>query len=554
MYVMKKWNEESKDHRDALLYAMGVDKQDVDKPVIGIINSWNEMNPGHYHFKDIIGLLKDIITEQGALPRELPVLGICDGMCSNTPGDNYSLPARDLVSAEVETLAELNSLDGMLLLSSCDKIVPGQLMGVFRVNIPSVVLTGGYMKAGSYNGELITITHTKQAYAAYKEGRITRQEYKEIVKHACPGPGTCPLMGTANTMCTVSEVLGLSPPGNATVPANSTEWLQMAKEAAIKIVELVKADKKPRDHIKKANFENAMKVVMATGGSTNAILHIPAIANQAGINISIEEFDTLSRDIPVLCTIYPSHPTFTMDDYHKAGGVIAVCRELADKGQLNPNTEGFFKSMGERLKNAKNHNTEVIHKVENPIFKTGGIAVLHGNLATNNAIVKVSAVDPSVFKFIGPARVYESQDSAWKALMNNEIPAGSVVVIRYEGPKGSPGMPHLETFMSAVVGKKMETKLALITDGRFSGATAGLAVGHVSPEAYEGGNIGLIRDGDIIRIDIMNRSLILDVSDKELESRRKSLKLIEKPAYGWLEHYRKCCTSADKGATIFWKS
>lgn len=551
---MKIWNEESKDHRDALLYAMGVDTKDVEKPVIGIINSWNEMNPGHYHFKDIIDLLKETIKEQGALPRELPVLGICDGMCSNTPGDNYSLPARDLVSADVETLAELNSLDGMILLSSCDKIVPGQLMGVFRANIPSVILTGGYMKSGSYKGELVTITHTKQAYAAYKEGKISREEYKEVVRNACPGPGTCPLMGTANTMCAVSEVLGLSPLGNAAVPACSDEWLKMAKEAAAKIVKLVKADKKPRDYIKKANFENAIKVVLATGGSTNAILHIPAIANQAGIDISIEEFDTLSKNVPVLSTIYPSHPKFTMDDYHKAGGVMAVCKELAEKGLLDLDAEGFFGSMKERLEYAKNYNTEVVHKVDNPIFESGGIAVLHGNLATNNAIVKVSAVDPSVFKFSGPARVYESQDSAWKALLNDEIPEGSVVVIRYEGPKGSPGMPHLETFMSAVVGKKMETKLALITDGRFSGATAGLAIGHVSPEAYEGGNIALIQDGDMIHIDILNRSLILEVSDEELANRRQNWKPVEKPAYGWLEHYRKYCTSADKGATIFWRS
>lgn len=549
--MLVKWTEEALDHRNALLYAMGVSEEEARHPVIGIINAWNEMNPGHYDFKEVVQSIKDEIARCGALPRELPVTGICDGICSNTDGDRYTLPARDLVSSEVETLAELNRLEGMILLASCDKVVPGMLMGVMRVNIPAVMLTGGYMDPGSYQGKMLTLTHTKQAYAAYVEGSMSREDYKQIVKKACPNVGVCPFMGTANTMCAFAEVLGLSPDGNASVRAQSPQWRQMAVDAAQKIVELVKNEVRPLDRIGRANFENAIRYVMATGGSTNSILHIPAVAAQAGIEISPDQFDAISRETPLISAIYPNHPNYTMVDFSAAGGLSTVIRELAKAGAWDTSTVGMFDTMQEKLARAHDSEHDVIRSADHAISPEGGIAVLHGNLGTESAVLKFSAVDPSVRKFCGKARVFNSQDESWNAMLRDEIKAGDVVVIRYEGPKGAPGMPHLETFMAAVLGKGLGTRIALITDGRFSGATGGIAIGHVCPEAYDGGNIALIRDGDEIEIDIANRKLDLHVSDDELTRRRTAFAPVEKPSTGWLKLYKNAVSSAHCGASIY---
>ena len=549
--MLVKWTEEALDHRNALLYAMGVSEEEARHPVIGIINAWNEMNPGHYDFKEVVQSIKDEIARCGALPRELPVTGICDGICSNTDGDRYTLPARDLVSSEVETLAELNRLEGMILLASCDKVVPGMLMGVMRVNIPAVMLTGGYMDPGSYQGKMLTLTHTKQAYAAYVEGSMSREDYKQIVKKACPNVGVCPFMGTANTMCAFAEVLGLSPDGNASVRAQSPQWRQMAVDAAQKIVELVKNEVRPLDRIGRANFENAIRYVMATGGSTNSILHIPAVAAQAGIEISPDQFDAISRETPLISAIYPNHPHYTMVDFSAAGGLSTVIRELAKAGAWDTSTVGMFDTMQEKLARAHDSEHDVIRSADHAISPEGGIAVLHGNLGTESAVLKFSAVDPSVRKFCGKARVFNSQDESWNAMLRDEIKAGDVVVIRYEGPKGAPGMPHLETFMAAVLGKGLGTRIALITDGRFSGATGGIAIGHVCPEAYDGGNIALIRDGDEIEIDIANRKLDLHVSDDELTRRRTAFAPVEKPSTGWLKLYKNAVSSAHCGASIY---
>ncbi len=550
--MIRKWNEESLDHRNALLYAMGKTDEDVKRPVIGIVNSWNEMNPGHYAFKDVIAEIKEEIYKGGCLPIELPVLGVCDGMCSNTSGDRYTLPTRDLVSSEVETVAELNGLEGMIMLATCDKVVPGEIMGALRVNIPTVMLTGGYMLAGHHNGHMITLTHTKQAYAAYIAGKITHEEYKDIVRHACPTPGACPFMGTANTMCATAEVLGLSPHGNASVRCGSPEWHQMARNAGKRIAELVKEEVRPLDIIGKENFLNAVRYMMATGGSTNSILHIPAMARQAGIDITPETFDEISRVIPCISTIYPNHPSYTMEDFSAAGGLGAVMKELAKGDLVDTNAKGMFGTLGDKIALSKNENTDVIRTIKNAYSTHGGLAVLHGNIGTDSAIVKFSAVDPSVYKFTGKAKIYDSQDDAWNAILKDEIVAGDVVVIRYEGPKGSPGMPHMETFMAAVLGKGLGTKIALVSDGRFSGATGGLAVGHVSPEAYEGGNLALLENGDEIEIDIENRSLKVKVSDEELLRRKENWKPLVKPAKGWLELYRENTTSAHRGATVYW--
>ena len=551
--MIREWNEESLDHRNALLYAMGISEEDAKRPVIGLVNSWNEMNTGHFPFdKTVIQEMKDEIYKAGGLALELPVTGICDGICSNTPGDRYTLPARDLVSSEVEMVAELNMLEGMVIMATCDKVVPGMLMGAFRVNIPTTMLTGGYMAAGCYEDRMLTLTHTKQAYAAYVEGDMSREEYKAIVRHACPTPGACPFMGTANTMCAMAEILGFSPHGNASVRSQSEKWHQMAREAARKVVEAVKEEKRPSDFVTQKSLENVVRYMMATGGSTNSLLHIPALARQMGFDITPETFDAISREVPLISTIYPNHPVYTMEEFDRAGGLGAVVKEMVKAGKIDADADGMFGTIRQKAELAENMDTDVIHPVAEPISEQGGLAVLHGNIGTDSAIVKFSAVAESAWIFDGPAKCYDSQDDAWHAILKDEIEAGDVVVIRYEGPKGSPGMPHMETFMAAVLGKGLGEKLALVSDGRFSGATGGLAIGHVSPEAYEGGNLALIQDGDMIHIDIRARKLTVDVSEEEFERRRKDWKPVEKPAMGWLKLYKNNCTSAHRGATIYW--
>jgi dihydroxy-acid dehydratase len=408
------------------------------------------------------------------------------------------------------------------------------------------------MQPGEYNGKMLTLTHTKQAYAAYIGGDMSRDDYKAIVRNACPTPGACPFMGTANTMCACAEVLGLSPPGNASVRSQSDEWRDMAKQAALRITEAVKQEIRPLDFINQASFENVVRYMMATGGSTNSLLHIPAMARQAGLDITPETFDALSREVPVLSSIYPNHKTWTMAEFSKAGGLDAVLKELVKGGKIDAASKGLFGSIGELAEKAENKNADVIRPVSNPINPQGGLAVLHGNIGSDSAIVKFSAVDKAAWKFSGKAKVYDSQDEAWNAILKDEIIAGDVVVIRYEGPKGSPGMPHMETFMAAVLGKGLGSDIALVSDGRFSGATGGLAVGHISPEAYEGGNIAFIRNGDMIHIDIEMRSLSVDISEDEFKKRRIGFVPVRKPAAGWLALYRKNTTSAHRGATVFW--
>ena len=505
--MIREWNEESLDHRNTLLYAMGISEEDAKRPIIGLVNTWNEMNPGHYPFdKALIAEMKEEIYKLGGLALELPISGICDGICSNTPGDRYTLPARDLVSSEVEMVANLNMLEGMVIMATCDKVVPGMLMGAVRVDIPTVMFTGGYMAAGHRSdGRMITLTHTKQAYAAYVEGSITREEYKDVVRHACPTPGACPFMGTAQTMCAMAEILGFAPHDNASTRSQSEKWHELARQAARQVMYAWEHEIRPSDILSQSSFENVVRYMMATGGSTNSLLHIPALARQADFDITPETFDAISREVPLLSTIYPNHPTYTMEDFDAAGGIGAVVKELAAAGKIDTDAKGMFGTIGDKAARAENKNHDVIHTVAAPIYEHGGLAVLHGNIGTDSAIVKFSAVDPAAWKFSGPAKCYDSQDDAWHAILKDEIVAGDVVIIRYEGPKGAPGMPHMETFMAAVLGKGLGSQIALVSDGRFSGATGGLAIGHVSPEAYEGGNLALIQDGDMVYIDIKCR-------------------------------------------------
>lgn len=535
--MIREWNEESLDHRNTLLYAMGISEEDAKRPIIGLVNTWNEMNPGHYPFdKALIAEMKEEIYKLGGLALELPISGICDGICSNTPGDRYTLPARDLVSSEVEMVANLNMLEGMVIMATCDKVVPGMLMGAVRVDIPTVMFTGGYMAAGHRSdGRMITLTHTKQAYAAYVEGSITREEYKDVVRHACPTPGACPFMGTAQTMCAMAEILGFAPHDNASTRSQSEKWHELARQAARQVMYAWEHEIRPSDILSQSSFENVVRYMMATGGSTNSLLHIPALARQADFDITPETFDAISREVPLLSTIYPNHPTYTMEDFDAAGGIGAVVKELAAAGKIDTDAKGMFGTIGDKAARAENKNHDVIHTVAAPIYEHGGLAVLHGNIGTDSAIVKFSAVDPAAWRFSGPAKCYDSQDDAWHAILKDEIVAGDVVIIRYEGPKGAPGMPHMETFMAAVLGKGLGSQIALVSDGRFSGATGGLAIGHVSPEAYEGGNLALIQDGDMVYIDIEARTLNVDVSEEEFARRKESWKPIVKPATG-------CCS------------
>lgn len=550
--MIRQWNEESLDHRNALLYAMGVSEEDAKRPVIGIVNSWNEMNPGHFPFKDVVAGIKKEIYDAGALALELPASGVCDGICSNTPGDRYTLPSRDLVCSEVETLAELNMLEGMLLLATCDKVVPGMIMGALKVNIPTVMFTGGYMAAGHHHGKMLTLTHTKQAYAAYMGNQISKEDYKAIVRSACPTPGACPFMGTANTMCATAELLGLSPFGNASVRSQTAKWNEMSKVAARRLVQLVFDQVRPLDVITRDNFENVVRYMMATGGSTNSILHIPSMARMAGIAIDPSFFDTISSQVPLISAIYPNHPDYTMEEFDKAGGLNAVVGELLAANKIIGGARGMFGTIEELSLGCRSEHEDVIRSCDNPINVQGGLAVLHGNLAPESCIVKFSAIPHGSRTFSGPAKVYESQDDAWQAMLHDEIVAGDVVVIRYEGPKGSPGMPHMETFMAAVLGKKMGCDIALVSDGRFSGATGGIAIGHVSPEAYDGGPIAFVRNGDVIHIDIENRSLRVDVSEEAFTRRRQGWEPLVKKASGFLALYRKMTSSAHNGASIYW--
>lgn len=408
------------------------------------------------------------------------------------------------------------------------------------------------MAAGHHDGQMLTLTHTKQAYAAYQSGKLSKSDYKAIVRSACPTPGACPFMGTANTMCATAEILGLSPFGNASVRSQTAKWHDLGKEAARRLVQLVKDEVKPLDLITRDNFENVVRYMMATGGSTNSILHIPAMARMAGIDIDPKFFDEISAQVPWISAIYPNHSTYTMEDFDRAGGLNAIISELLKEKKIIPTAKGMFGTIEQMTLGLTSVDHNVIRSCADPMHPHGGLAVLKGNIAPESCIVKFAAIPRGLWSFSGKAKVYESQDDAWHAMLNDEIKAGDVVVIRYEGPKGSPGMPHMETFMAAVLGKKMGSDIALVSDGRFSGATGGLAIGHVSPEAYDGGPIAFIEDGDIIHIDIEHRSLTVEVSEEEFARRRKGWKPIEKPASGFLALYRKMTSSAHSGASIYW--
>ncbi len=539
---------ESIAHRVALLRAEGYDRDATGRPIVGIFNSWNEANPGHFHLNSVAQAVKAGVWAAGGLPLEMPVTGICDGMCSNHPGDRYTLPSRDLLAAEIETMAEGNWVDGMVLLGTCDKVVPGMIQAAARLDLPTIIVTGGYMVPGDFHGEMVTISATKEKYPQLLEGRLTQADYDHLVDTACPGVGACPFMGTANTMCALAETMGLSLPGNSTVSATDGRLLRLAREAGERAVALVRDGVTARHMINAHGIENAIRAQMAFGGSTNAIMHLIAIAREVGIPLALDDFDRLSRETPYLCRLFPSG-RFTLADFDTAGGLSALLREMlpllhGDQPTVTGST------VAENVAGAARKRPEVIATLEKPLDREGGLAVLRGNLAPEGAVVKHAAVKPDMLRHRGPAMVFNSEAEGWQALLDGRIQPGSVVVIRYEGPCGSPGMPHLETFMASLCGKKLDDSVALITDGRFSGATKGPAVGHVSPEAYMGGPLAAVQDGDVIAVDIPARTLTLELDEMEIARRLAIVQHPQKPAPGWLGVYRRLATSASDGAML----
>jgi len=534
-------------HR-SLLRACGLSGDDFDKPFIGIANSFTDIVPGHIHLKELVEFVKEGIIAAGGIPFEFDTMAVCDGISMNHEGMKYSLPSREIIAATVESMAKGHAFDGLVLIPSCDKVVPGMIMGASRVNIPSIVVTGGPMIAGRYKDKNIDLITVFEAVGEHSAGKISESEVLEIEKHACPGPGSCSGLFTANTMACISETLGLSLPLCATTHAMTEENNKMAYDSGYKIIELVEKDIKPSDILTQEAFNNAIAVDMALGGSSNTALHIPAIANEIdGVSVDLDLFDKISREVPHIALISPAGED-TMMDLHLAGGIPAVLKTLGDKIDHSPLTVSG-RSIGENLKNAENKNTDVIRPLDNPVHEDGGIAILKGNLAPNGSVVKKGAVAENLMHLKGPAKVFNSEEEVTEAIFNHEIEERDIVVIVYEGPKGGPGMREMLNTTSALAGMGIKD-VGLITDGRFSGGTRGPCIGHVSPEAMADGPIGAVRDGDIIEIDINNRSINVELSDEEIAMRLKSRKNPDKKVDGWLALYQKLVQSADSGAIL----
>lgn len=535
-------------HR-SLFYAMGFTPEDLEKPLIGIVNAFNEIIPGHGHLKDLAQAAKLGVSAAGGTPIEVPAIGVCDGIAMGHKGMNFSLPSRELIADSIEAIAQAHALDGLVLIPNCDKIVPGMLMAAARINIPCIVVSGGPMLAGRYQGKSISVSQIFEAAGQYESGKISAEELAALEQSACPGYGSCAGLFTANTMNCLTEVLGMALPGNGTIPAaNSGARKMLAKRSGALLVDLVNKDIKPRDILTQKAFENAITLDMGIGGSSNTVLHLTAIAHEAGIDIPLTLFDSISAKTPYITKLSPSG-THHLQDLNEAGGINAVMYELNKAGVLHTDALTVTGPLSDRLENAQTTWPDVIHSIENPYRKTGGIAVLSGNLAPENAIVKESAVESDMLIFEGPAHVFNSEEEVLEALLNKQVHDGEVVVIRYEGPKGGPGMKEMLNPTAIITG--MGLRVALLTDGRFSGATRGACIGHVCPEAMEGGPIALVENGDLISIDIPKRSLQLLVSDEELEKRRQTWVRPEpRVKSGYLARYAKLVSSANKGAVL----
>lgn len=535
-------------HR-TLFHAMGYSDEDLQKPLIGIVNSFNEIIPGHMHLREIAQAVKLGVAAAGGTPIEFPAIGICDGIAMGHNGMKYPLASRELICDSIEAVTNGHAFDGLVMIPNCDKIVPGMLMAAGRVNIPTVVVSGGPMLAGRHKGKDISVSTMFEAAGKVESGQMTQEEMTEMEFQACPGCGSCSGLFTANTMNCMTEVLGMGLPGNGTIPAAYFGARRiLAKKAGAVIMDLVKKDIKPRDIMTMESFENAIAVDMAIGGSTNTVLHLPAIAHEAGIDLPLQKFDEISRKAAYICKMSPGG-TYHMQDLNEAGGICAVMKELTKLNIIHTDAKTVTGTIGERIANAHNERPEVLHSVGNAYMNKGGIAILTGNLAPDGSVIKESAVEPDLLTYTGTAKCYDSEEEAIQAIIGGEIKEGHVVVIRYEGPKGGPGMREMLNPTAVITG--MGLKVALLTDGRFSGASRGACIGHISPEAMEGGPIALIHDGDTISIDIPNRKLQLEVSDEELAKRKAAWKQPEpKVKTGYLSRYARLVTSANTGAVL----
>ncbi len=548
---MMKSGDDRAPHR-SLMKALGWTDREIAKPQIGVVCAFNEIIPGHKELRKIGEAVKAGIREAGGNPVEFPTIGVCDGIAMGHSGMKYSLASRELIADSVEVMAMAHPFDALVFIPNCDKIVPGMLMAALRLNLPSIFISGGPMLAGHVKGgdkRGMSLSSMFEAVGKHASGTMDDDEFLEWENSACPTCGSCSGMYTANSMNCLCEAIGIALPGNGTIPAVYAERERLAKEAGYKIMELLEKDIKAKDIINSSSLENALKVDMALGCSTNTMLHLPAIAHEAGIKINIFDANKHSSEVPNLCHLAPAGPDH-MEDLYLAGGVMAVMKEMSKRNLLDLDCMTVTgKAIKDSVEKAHNYNPEVIRPIDNPFMPTGGIAVLKGTLAPAGAVVKKSAVAPEMYKHCGKARVYDSEEEAIKAIFGNEIKAGDVIVIRYEGPKGGPGMREMLSPTSAIAGMGLDKSVALITDGRFSGATRGASIGHVSPEAADMGPIGLVHDGDIISIDIENGRLDLMVSEDELERRRKSFVPKEpKIKTGYLARYAKHVSSANEGA------
>lgn len=532
-------------HR-ALLKSVGVTDSDLAKPFIGIANAWNDIVPGHKHLRELAEKVREGIREAGGVPFEFGVIGICDGIAMGHEGMSYSLPSREIIADSIEVMTQAHRFDGIVMLGTCDKIVPGMLMASLRMNIPTIVVTGGAMLPGRLDGKDLTLISSFEAVGSVGAGKMTLEELKKIEDTCCPGCGSCQGLYTANTMACMTEALGLSLPGCACAYAVGSRKKRIAEESGQRIVQLVKEDIKPLDIVSRESFENAIRVDMSIGGSTNTVLHLTAIASEGGIELGLDDFDRISAETPHISHMSPGGP-YSMKDLEEAGGIPAVMSRIKKLKDL-PTVSG--RTIKAITKAAKVERPEVIRTPADPVHKTGGISILYGSLAPEGAVVKSGAVSDKMLKFTGKARVFDCEADAIKAILGRKIKPGDVVVTRYCGPKGGPGMPEMLGPTSAIAGMGLSESVALVTDGRFSGGTRGPCIGHVTPEAVEGGPIGLLKDGDTIVIDIPGKKLDVKLSKAEIEARKKTFKPKQKKLTGYLARYAKNVTSASKGGLI----
>lgn len=545
--AMKKGLERAA-HR-ALLKSLRLTDREIVAPWVGVANSWNEIVPGHVHLREVSEAVKRGIRKAGATPFEFNTIAVCDGLCQGTSGMRYSLPSRDLIADSIEVMVEAHLFDGVVFIPSCDKVVPGHLMAAARLNIPSIFVTGGPMLPGRYKGRDLTLTDMREFVGAVVAGKITERELKRIESVACPGPGSCSMMATANTMAATTEALGMSLTGCATTHAVDPEKLVLAEKSGRRIVELWKEGVKPSDVMTEDAFRNAITVDMALGGSLNTCLHLPAIASELGLKVPLDLFDEISARTPHICPVKPAGQ-YTVKDLDEAGGIPAVMKELAPLLATGALTV-TGRTVGENIKRARVLREEVIRPLSDPVHREGSVAVLRGTLAPGGALVKRVAVKDEMLSHRGPAKVFDSMEDSVEALMRGRIEKGDVIIVRYEGPKGGPGMREMHMVTSILVGMGLDTTTALITDGRFSGSTRGPAIGHVSPEAAEGGPIAVVRDGDLVSYDIPERRLDVELSDSELKTRLSGWTPPARERRGYLRRYAKMVSSGDKGAILF---